>query len=318
MESLARLQTHHLTKAFGRRVVVHDVDLILQPGEIYGFLGPNGAGKTTLIRLVLGLLRPTRGSIAIDGQAVVYGQRNLHERIGVVGEHSRLYDDMTAREYLRLFAGLYGLPAAEQRIAGLLELVGLGAFADLLAITFSQGMQKRLNLARSLLHQPSLLILDEITSGLDPQGIIQVRDILYQLRQQGCSILISSHILSEIEKVADRVGVIQAGQLIFQGTIDEIARRASVHYTLDIELEQRLPGMAQLVRQVDGVISAQAEGSRLRVVIVGQEVRGQVSNHLVAAGGTITAMQLTRPSLEDAFLALTASQDQNSVPGVPQ
>jgi ABC-2 type transport system ATP-binding protein len=224
------IEARGLTKRFGGRTAVDDLDLTAGPGEIYGFLGPNGAGKTTTIRLLLGILVPDAGTVRVCGRPVRRGDRVGRYLVGAVAEVQHLYGDMTCAEYLRFFAALYGIDDACARVAAVLELVGLRDRAGDRAIDLSKGLQQKLGLARALLHDPPVLILDEPVSGLDPHGIREVREIICRERERGRLVFLSSHVLSEVERTADRIGMLRQGRLVFEGTIEAVMAR---HATLE-------------------------------------------------------------------------------------
>ncbi|MGH6918779.1 MAG: ABC transporter ATP-binding protein [Geminicoccaceae bacterium] len=224
------IEARGLTKRFGARTAVDGLDLSAGPGEIYGFLGPNGACKTTTIRLLLGILAPDAGTVEVCGRPVRRGDRAARYLVGAVAEVQHLYGDMSCAEYLRFFAALYRIDDAGARVAAMLELVGLGGRADDRAIDLSKGLQQKLGLARALLHDPPVLVLDEPVSGLDPHGIREVREIICRERDRGRLVFLSSHVLSEIERTADRVGMIRQGRLVFEGRVEDVMTR---HATLE-------------------------------------------------------------------------------------
>jgi ABC-2 type transport system ATP-binding protein len=224
------IEARGLTKRFGGRTAVDALDLAAGPGEIYGFLGPNGAGKTTTIRLLLGILAPDAGTVLVCGRQVRRGDRAARYLVGAVAEVQHLYGDMTCAEYLHFFAALYGIDGAQARVAAMLEMVGLRDRARDRAIDLSKGLQQKLGLARALLHDPPVLILDEPVAGLDPHGIREVREILCRERERGRLVFLSSHVLSEVERTADRIGMLRQGRLVFEGTIETVMAR---HATLE-------------------------------------------------------------------------------------
>jgi ABC-type multidrug transport system ATPase subunit len=295
------LRTHSLSFNFGARPILHDVNLAVEPGSIYGFLGPNGAGKTTTMRLLLGLLRPTAGRVELFGHDLARHRVALLSRVGALIENPSLYDHLTGRENLEATRRLRGLPTT--RTAAVLDLVGLTESAGRLVREYSLGMRQRLGLALALLPNPDLLLLDEPTNGLDPNGIMEMRGLLERLRQQGTTILLSSHLISEIEKVATHVGVIQQGRLVFQGSLPE--------------LRQRRAGQARLVLDT---ASADTCLNLLPALLADATVAGPGTLHLpagtpaqaadliaalVAAGQPVYGLRQEQPSLEDTFLHLT-------------
>jgi ABC-2 type transport system ATP-binding protein len=215
------IETRSLTRSFGSRLAVDRLDLNVLRGSIYGFLGPNGAGKTTTIRLLLGLLEATAGSIFIEGEAFTRRQRTLLQGIGAVVEGPSLYPHLTGEENLEVTRRLRGASTAQ--IADVLTLVDLAADARSLVRVYSTGMRQRLALAVALLARPRLLLLDEPANGLDPSGIRELRLLLKRLaREQGVTVFVSSHALAEVEQVADDVGIIDRGRLLYQGALREL------------------------------------------------------------------------------------------------
>jgi ABC-2 type transport system ATP-binding protein len=300
------IRTNDLTKVYDGRPVVNKVNLVVRPGEIYGFLGPNGAGKTTTIRMILGLLQPTSGTVELFGHDVRHSGSELRGRLGVAGEQPFLYDDMTALEYLTFFARLYGVKDGPRRVTTLLERLDLAPFGHLLAREFSQGMQKKLTLARALLHDPEVLILDEPVSGLDPYGIVQVRELLGEKRQAGQAILISSHILSEVERTADRVGIIHRGWLIMEDAVDAVINRLTPGTELEVELQSEVPGLTEILKRLASVREVHAENDLLTIAVEGDsDIRASVSHAIAAAGGVVIGMNTRRATLEEAFVRLT-------------
>ena len=216
------IEVEGLTKRFGSRLAVDGLNLKAPPGEIYGFLGPNGAGKTTTIRMLLGILQPDAGTVRICGRTVGRSDRMARHLVGAVAEVQYLYGGMTCWEYLRFFASLFRIRDAEERIDQMLKGVGLADRGGDLAVELSKGLQQKLGLARALLHDPPVLILDEPVSGLDPHGIREVRQIICRERDRGRLIFFSSHVLSEVERTANRIGIMHRGQLVFEDTIEGI------------------------------------------------------------------------------------------------
>ena len=229
-DGIGVIEARGLTKRFGTRTAVDDLDLTVGPGQIYGFLGPNGAGKTTTIRMLLGILHPDAGTVQICGWPVRRGDRAARHLVGAVAEVQHLYGDMSCEAYLRFFAALYRIDRAHARVAEVLEIVGLSDRAHDLAVDLSKGLQQKLGLARALLHDPPVLVLDEPVSGLDPHGIREVREIICRERDRGRLVFLSSHVLSEIERTADRVGIMRRGRLVFEGSIADVTAR---HATLE-------------------------------------------------------------------------------------
>lgn len=227
---------------------LHAIDLRVPEGCIYGFLGANGAGKSTTMRLLLGLLRPASGDIAIFGRSMPQARRHILAMTGAMIESPALYAHLSARENLALLQLARGLPVA--RIDAVLDSVDLAHTGRRPAGQFSLGMKQRLGIAAALLHAPRLLILDEPTNGLDPNGIVAMRDLLRRLHADGITIVLSSHLLAEIERLADHVGVLHAGRLVFQGTIDALRRTHARNATVTFETGDADAALAILVAEV--------------------------------------------------------------------
>lgn len=302
--------TENLCKRYDNFSAVQDVTLRVAPNEIYGFLGPNGAGKTTTIMMLLGLVQPTSGSISLFGHPLKEHYFETKRRLGVVAEHQHFYDDMTARDYLHFFGRLYRVDNVQARVEELLEMVNLREFGNARAKDFSRGMQQKLGLIRALIHNPELLILDEPVSALDPRGVVEIRHLLLDQARQGRTIFISSHILSEVEQTADRIGILNKGRLIAEDSLGAIRRHLQPHVEIKIELHQSHPQLAREVEQLDFVSTAASgsasEQNELHVKIgADQDYRAQLSQFITQQGATIIGMAAKEMSLEEAFVTIT-------------
>jgi ABC-type multidrug transport system ATPase subunit len=303
------IATQGLTKEYNGRIVVDELHLRVEPGEIYGFLGPNGAGKSTTIGMILGLIPITRGEARLFGKTLAEDYHRIKRRIGVVGEFQHLYREMTAMEYLRFFAELYGVANPRPRIDSLLERLNLGAAASLPLKAYSKGMQQKLSLTRALVHDPKLLILDEPVSSLDPQGVKQVRDLILEEQQRGKTILISSHLLSEIEKTCQRLGIINRGRLVAEDTLEGIISRLNrENVVIEVELEETVtPDLMQALERlsfIDAVVLTQP--NRLEVTVSNEaDFRGHLSKFLTGRGLTVLSLKQESMSLEEAFMTIT-------------
>jgi ABC-2 type transport system ATP-binding protein len=222
------IRVRHLWHRFGKHEVLRDVSFDVQEGEIFGFIGPNGAGKTTTIRVMATLLEPMAGKVEIDGWDVTIDPQAVRKVIGYMPDHAGVYERVTVREYLEFFADAYKVPTAGTTYAvvdAVMELTDLTKLRDKLVATMSKGMKQRLQLARTLLHDPKVLILDEPASDLDPRARIEIRDLLVELRSMGKTIFLSSHILTELADVCTSVAILERGRLVVSGPISDIARR---------------------------------------------------------------------------------------------
>lgn len=300
------IQTERLCKDYNGFSAVKDVTLHVQPNEVYGFLGPNGAGKTTTILMLLGIEKATSGRVSLFGQSLQENYFEIKYRIGVLGEHQYFYDDMTAREHLRFFADLYRIENKEDRIESLLEIVDLRQFGNVRARDFSRGMQQKLGMVRALLHNPELLILDEPVSALDPYGILEIRHLLQEQARQGKTVFISSHILSEVEQTADRIGIMNRGRLVAEDSLDNLRSKLRQQVELELEL-QALP--SQLVEHLSSlafVHEVSGNGNRLSLKLdATADFRPQVFAVISDHGGVIVDMRTKEMSLEEAFVTIT-------------
>ena len=295
------LETRGLTKRYGRRAVVNDLSLSVGRGDICGFLGQNGAGKSTTLRMIAGLVRPTSGEVFLLGHDVRRRRARALRRVGVIIESPAFYDNFTGRANLRMLASLSG-GATKRRIEEVLEIVGLGRRAGDAVRVYSYGMRQRLGIAQALLPDPDLVILDEPTNGLDPQGIREVRDLVRRLRDEfGLTVLLSSHLLSEVEQLCDRVAIIDQGRLLYQGpTAELVAAATSVRVTVDRTDEAR----ALLASEAG--LDARADGAGALVVEADAERAAHLNSLLVARGFKVSALVPVRETLEDVYLRLTA------------
>ena len=300
------LRTEGLTKRYEELEAVVDLNLHVERGETYGFLGPNGAGKTTTIMMLLGLERPTEGKIWLFGQELSSDPLTIKQKIGVVLEHQYLYDEMTAMDYLRFFARLYEVENPDHRIQELLDRVQLLSRRDDLVGAYSRGMRQKLSIVRALLHNPQLLILDEPVSALDPYGIKEVRDLIIEEQSRGRTFFISSHILSEIEKTCNRVGIIHKGVLLAEDEMESLKSKVQEERELTVEVETMEPGIEEEVSQLPFVKEIELVDQKLLIKTdTQQDYRSQISRAIAGAGGTILSMQAKELSLEDAFVTIT-------------
>ncbi|OON70466.1 ABC transporter ATP-binding protein [Hymenobacter sp. CRA2] len=296
------IETQHLTFRFGGRQVLHDVDLRVPRGSIYGFLGPNGAGKSTTMRLLLGLLPAPAGAVQLFGHDLARHRLGILARVGALIETPSLYDHLSGHDNLEVTRRLRGLPTG--RTAEVLATVGLAADAHRPVRQYSLGMRQRLGLALTLLPDPELLILDEPTNGLDPQGIIEMRELLRKLQQEhGKTILLCSHLISEVERVATHVGVIQQGRLLFQGSLSALQRRRHSAAQVVIETDDALR-CRNLLPAEFGAATVLSPGT-LGLPYHSQEQMAYLAQQLIAAGQPLYGLRCEQPSLEQSFLHLT-------------
>jgi lantibiotic transport system ATP-binding protein len=303
LSSMPVIETEALTHHFGDQAVLRDVNLVVPDGAIYGFLGPNGAGKTTTLKLLLGLLKRQRGSIRIFGRPLERDRLEILRRIGSSIESPSIYGHLTAVENLDVWRRVIGCSKA--RIRAALDSVGLANTGRKRARQFSLGMKQRLSIAVALLHEPSLLILDEPTNGLDPQGILEMRTLFERLnRDRGITILVSSHILSEIERLVTHVGIIHRGTLRFQGPLDSLRERqhASTYTAVDTGDNGRALDIARELG-LDGRV----EGGRVRLPALSRDDTGRLTAALATGGIAIYEVSTIRTDLERIFFELVGA-----------
>src|SRR5512132_2186668 len=302
------VETSRLRKRFGDRVAVDDVDLRVPRGSAFGYLGPTGAGQTTLIRMLLGLTGATSGTMHLLGRPVPAERTAALARVGAIVEEPRFHGHLTGRENLTVIAAARE-PEAHDRIDGALARAGLSQRADERVKRYSLGMRQRLGVARSLLADPELLILDEPTNGLDPAGMHEFRDMIRGFVAEGRTVLLSSHLLDEVEKICDAVAIVDRGRVVMQGSIADLARGGEQTILIATSDEKRALG---LLAENRGVASAIAEANGIRVTLTAHSVEAQddISRRLVLAALAIRRFEPARVSLEQRFLEITSRLEE--------
>jgi ABC-2 type transport system ATP-binding protein len=297
------IQTRSLRKVFGHKVAVEGLTLEVRRGEIFGFLGPNGAGKSTSVKMLLGLVAPTAGAANVLGHPV--GDVEVRRCIGFLPEHFRFYDWLTAEELLSVHGRLYGMASARlrDRIATLLHLVGLREHRRQKVREFSKGMLQRIGLAQALLNEPELVILDEPTSGLDPGGRRLVRDIIRGERERGCTILLNSHLLGEVEVTCDRVAFIKHGRVLDSRRLDALAAgETRVRLRAEKLDGETLKGLTRWTSSIS------PNGERVYLTVTSGDVLPEIARYLVARGADLYELTPERKSLEDLFLEIVGTE----------
>lgn len=302
-EKQPALQIQNVTKTFGKKTAVDNVSFDIYPGEVFGFLGPNGAGKTTIIKMVMGFFRPDSGTIIING----FNRKTHYEAamasIGGIVENPEMYNSLSARLNLQMYARLHD-GVTKERIDEVLELVGLSDRADEPVKKYSLGMKQRIGLAQALLHRPKVLILDEPTNGLDPAGIHLLRDILTQCaHEEGVAVMVSSHLLSEIQVMCDRIGIINHGKLLQICSIDDFVNQAQSSTVYRIKTSDPAKAKEILSEKYNNRIFNVNEDT-LDIEIEEEQINECVRT-LVASGSDILGVQKLESSLEEAFLEIT-------------
>lgn len=310
------IETINLTKRYGSLVALNNLNLTVNEGDCYGFIGPNGAGKTTTIKILATLLKPSSGQAMINGLTVGYQNRLIRPIIGYVPDFLGAYEDMVVQEYLEFFASCYGIHGEQRKrvVSDVLELTDLSYKSTAEVNSLSRGMQQRLSVARVLLHDPKVLLMDEPASGLDPRARIEIRELLKELRRMGKTIIISSHILKELAELCNVVGIIERGELIFSGTVREILSRARVGRSVLIRVVDRPGEAARALASAPGVAKAVVvegdDGPEIGVTLEdGGAARtldlSDLPSRLVNAGFRITRFSEEQADLETAFMRLT-------------
>ncbi|HXN39736.1 MAG TPA: ABC transporter ATP-binding protein [Solirubrobacteraceae bacterium] len=308
------IETSGLTKRFGERTALDGIDLLVPRGCAFGFLGPNGAGKTTIIRTLLGLTHATAGTMHLLGHPVPAERAQALQRVGAIVEEPRFHMHLTGRENLRLVAAVRG-PQARELIAPALARVGLVDRADEKVKSYSMGMRQRLGVARCLLADPLLLILDEPTNGLDPGGIQEFREMIRgMVEQEGRTVFVSSHLLDEVEKTCDAAAIVDRGKIVTQGAIADLAAGGDVRHELIVGVDDVQLALSTLTAS-ELVLEARPSDEGLRVVLSGgPETAAQLNAMLVRAGVGVMRLEPVRHSLEQRFLAITSRLDASAAP----
>lgn len=313
----AIVQTRGLVKRYDRTLAVAGVDLSVDAGEIFGLVGPNGAGKTTTLRMLATLLRPSAGTAEIAGMSVTGNPDGVRRVIGFMPDVFGVYDDMKVWEYLDFFARCYGINAAGRRrmIADLLELVDLGDKRDAYVQTLSRGMQQRLCLAHALVHDPQVLLLDEPASGLDPRARVELRELLRELRALGKTILISSHILPELEELCTSVAIVDRGQVLAQGRVADIEKRLRFGAVLRVRLltdgEALAAARAYFEADPDVATASLLDDGTIELGFRGDDAAtARLLAASIAAGYPIVSFARAASDLEELFLQVTSPDRQ--------
>ena len=305
------IETRSLTRRFGKLTAVDNLDLQVPTGSLFGLIGPNGAGKTTTLRMLTGLLQPTAGEILINGQVANHDWRELQRQIGYMPDFFGVYEDMLVWEYLDFFARCYDVPSARRRQVTdeLLELVDLATKRDAYVHTLSRGMQQRLCLAHALVHDPRVLLLDEPASGLDPRARVEMRELLRELGAMGKTVVVSSHILTELAELCNSVGIIEQGRLVASGPLDEITRQVRQERTLRLKVISDQSQAEAVLRDQPSVGQVYEVNGYLEVEFLGDdEATADLLAGIVTRGVRIASFSEMSSDLEEVFLRLTKGE----------
>ncbi|MGA9926580.1 MAG: ABC transporter ATP-binding protein [Isosphaeraceae bacterium] len=302
------IETNDLTKMYGELYALNRLNLKLQQGDVYGFIGPNGAGKTTTMRILATLLNPSWGEASVCGYSIYTGSKEIRRVIGYMPDFFGVYDDMKVIEYLEFFASAYRIkgPARRKICEEVLELVDLTYKRDALVTSLSRGMTQRLGLARTLLHDPQVLLLDEPASGLDPRARIEMRALLKELRSMGKTILVSSHILPELADICNKIGIIEQGRLLVNGAVTDVMKQVRSDIVLNIAVSNRMTAAANTLENQPEVESVQDKNGVLVVKLnEGVHEYGFLASRLINQGFELTLFKEDEINLETAFMHLT-------------
>ena len=305
------LEINNLVKRYGQFLAVDHLSLHVSPGTIFGFVGPNGAGKTTTMRIMVGLLKATEGTVRIGGLDVTGNSRMLHEKIGYMPDFFGVYDNLKVAEYMDFYAGTYGISYAERAdiIDNLLEIVNLSDKKDAYVDSLSRGMKQRLCLARSLVHDPELLILDEPASGLDPRARVEMKEVLKQLQAMGKTIIISSHILPELAELCTEVGIINRGKLAIQGSMQEIMAKLNQKRVIYVKSTGQMDRMLRLLEEQPGVCEIYENALDVEFDFDGtDDDLANILKRLVTEGIPILAFREKEGNLEEVFMQVTGGE----------
>jgi len=294
----------NVSKNFGKFEAVKNINIEIEKGKIFGLIGPNGAGKTTILSMLSGILKPTKGKIYIFDKDI-QEELSIKNKIGVVPEQPYVYGDMNVHNFLSFWADLYEIKNKENRINFVLDKVNLGnsSIKNKKLKEFSKGMKQRVSIARALLHDPEILILDEPMSGLDPVGIKEVRDLIFEQKKEGKTIIISSHILAEIEKICDDVAIINKGMIVKSGSIDEILNSSVSMIELEIEVEKVNDLLVNGLKKFDFIKEVNYSGNNLRIITASKNKK-EISKFITDCGCIILKMKENKKTLEDVFIGI--------------
>ena len=303
------IETSGLTKRYGSLTAVSKLDLKVERNTVHGFLGPNGAGKTTTIKVLVGLLKPDEGTVRVLGQEVRGDRPDVRLRMGYMPELPKFPKHLKGWELLDIYGKMYGMTEQErtEQIPKLLEMVGLkGRERDFIG-KYSKGMQQRLGIAQALLNDPELVVLDEPSLGLDPVGMVEVRELVKRIAKEGMTVFISSHLLFEVEQICSHVTIIHRGVSLVSDTLQNVSNKLSGPTTLQIEVAKLSDAIVETVKELPFVSNVSQDGNTLIIELkTRDDVRPQISQEITKSGGVIVSMSLKGPRLEEVFMQLVA------------
>jgi ABC-2 type transport system ATP-binding protein len=297
-----------LSVFYGKQIAVNNLSLTIPRGEVFGFIGPNGAGKTTTIKVLATLLKPSFGSVRVMGTDVTASPQSVRKNIGYVPDSFGVYEDLSVVEYLLFFAAAYRIEREKRAgtVKDVLALTDLSNKADSQVDALSRGMKQRLGIARILLHDPQLLLLDEPASGLDPRARIELRELLKELQRMGKTILVSSHILHELSQLCTRIGIIEAGKLVAEGSLLEIYRKLDLKRTVHVQISNLAPPLVDAIKKVRGISSVEELADRVAIRVHEDELSMEdLLGTMHSLGARIRMFQPEAMDMETAFMKLT-------------
>jgi len=307
------LSIRNLNKRYGRFQAVSDLNLDVPEGEIFGFVGPNGAGKTTTMKIICGLLRATSGEITLDGVDIIQNSRRMKEKIGYMPDFFGVYDDLKVSEYLEFYASIYNIKGQERKriTDDLLELVDLGSKREAYVDSLSRGMKQRLCLARSLVHNPRLLVLDEPASGMDPRARFEMKEILKNLKGMGKTIIISSHILPELAELCTSIGIIDQGRMVISGSNEEIMQQVYNKKVVRLKVRDRLDDAVLILKEYPFVDKLVIGENTIQAGFGGGDGEmSRVLSDLINRGIPVVSFAQMDGNLEDVFIKVTKGDDK--------
>ncbi len=309
------IEARDLTKKYGELFAIKSIELDLEQGDLFGFIGPNGAGKTTTMRIIATLLQPTWGEAYVCGNSIYTKPKEIRRLVGYMPDFFGVYDDMKVIEYLEFFAAAYRIkgPARRKRCDEMLEIVDLDFKRDAYANTLSRGQTQRLGLARTLLHDPQVLLLDEPLSGLDPRARIEMRNLLRRLGQMGKTIIVSSHILPELADICNKIGIIDRGVMSVNASVSDVMKQVRRQTVLNIAVTGDVEAAAKLLEQHDSVDRVETKNGKLTVTLH-EHINdySELPTVLISAGHKLKLFSEEQVSLEAAFMALTKGMGQKT------
>ena len=305
-------EIYELNKKYGKFTALDSLSMNITENSIFGFVGPNGAGKTTTMKIMAGLLKADSGSIFVNGEDILKNPKSIREKIGYMPDFFGVYDDLKVTEYMDFYAGMYYIPYADrpELIDNLLEIVDLSNKKDSYVDGLSRGMKQRLCLARSLIHDPDLLILDEPASGLDPRARVEMKEILKRLREMGKTIIISSHILPELAEMCSEVGIIDQGKLVTQGTVNDIMNRLQKKRVVRIKTSSAVEQLIRILKEQASVKDITENADNIEFVFEGKnDDLTSILRNVIMNGIPIYSFSEDEGNLEEIFMTVTGGEE---------